>query len=403
MFLLYSDYYMKRIVLVGAGHTHIELALRSAEIVSDGHELVLINPYRMHPYSGMGPGLLSGTYSAADVLLPAARLVEEGGGRFIDDRVTGMDPQRRVLTLEDTGELSYDLVSFNLGSEPFDVPGGADHFAVKPISNLAEARTAIERRAMRQRSVRIAVIGGGPGGVELAGNSAHLLSRLQVAKPEIALYTGSGTLGGVSGERERFVEKRLLGSGVTIYRGERRRPDELDSDVVLLASGIRPPKVQEKLGLPLSADGGIRIDRYLRSVSFPQVFAVGDCATFEEHPLDRVGVFAVRMQPVLLENLKRSAAAGSSEEPRAGNPGNAGSPEHANPPANGGTAGNSDNGLIPFVGTHVYLAGFNLGFGHGLLYRGRWTLWGRPAFKLKNYLDRKFMARFQSAVARARA
>ncbi len=363
---------MSRIVLVGAGHTHIELARRTADFVAAGHEIVLINPFRSHPYSGMGPGLLAGTYSLADVMLPAAALVEQKGGRFVAGSVSGLDPERNRIELEGGETIGYDSVSFNLGSEPVGDTSGDHVYPVKPISTLALLRQAIERRSLEAATIRVAVIGGGPGGVELAANSAHLLDALRVADPRIDLFTSDNPLAGVRGAREAYVERRLLAAGVRIHRGRRAKPAEVDADFVLLAPGIRPPAVTRRLGLPLSDDGGIVIDRFLRSTAYPNVFAVGDCATYADGPLDRVGVYAVRMQSLLAHNLLQRS----------------------------GSSGGNDLALKPFTATHKYLAGFNLGFGLGLLYRGRWTLRGRAAFALKDRIDRGFMRRYHDAVRR---
>ncbi len=363
---------MKRIVLVGAGHTHIELALRAREFVDAGIEVILINPLRSHPYSGMGPGLLSGLYSAADVLLPAAALIEQAGGIFVRDRVVAVDPTMQVVRLEHGDSLRYDVISFNLGSEPIVEVDGYGRFPVKPISSLAEARRAIELQSTRDATIRIAVIGGGPGGIELAANAAHLLDSLNVVRRQVNLYTGDSPLGNVRGRRERYVESALARAGVRINRGVRVSPDDIDADFVLVASGIRPPGVLGAFGLPLGDDGGILTDKYLRSTAFENVFAVGDCATMQDSPLDRVGVYAVRMQPILLSNLRFAVSDGKDE---------------SDPAA-----------LLPFTGRHKYLAGFNLGYGRGLLYRGRWTVTGRTAFRIKNRIDCGFMRRYQQAV-----
>lgn len=363
---------MKRIVLVGAGHTHIELALRAGEFLRAGHEVVLVSPSRSHPYSGMGPGFLSGVYSASDVLLPAAALMEQAGGTFVCDRVCALDPSEQVLSLEHGESLRYDVVSFNLGSEPNLEVDGEGRYPVKPISSLGEARRAIELRSTRNAAIKVAVIGGGPGGIELAANTAHLLDSLRVARRQVDLYTGNNPLGNVRGRRERYVESALTRAHVRIHRGCRVLPDELDADFILVASGIRPPKILENFGLPLADDGGIVTDEYLRAAGFENVFAVGDCGSMRDSPLDRVGAYAVRMQPLLFSNL--GFVASDRDDP--------GGPRT----------------LLPFTRRHRYLAGFNLGYGRGLLYRGGWTLTGRAAFRIKDRIDRRFMRRYQRAV-----
>ena len=399
------------VVLVGAGHTHVELLQQGHRFADAGLELVVVSPDRTHPYSGMGPGLLGGTYSIDDISLPIADLAARAGARFVQQAVVSHDPQSRTLILSDGSTLGYDLVSFNVGSEV-----AADESAegrlraggrqaacpvipVKPIAGLAAAREVIEAVCRGGRGARVAVVGGGPAGVELAGNVAWLLAQcgrplgapvapvsagaVRDAGSRVDLYTSERPLAGLSGRRLRSVQRCLEASGVRVHRGPRvdvavlcadsggaavvpglEAAEPPAPDLVLLATGIGPPRALHAFGLPCAPDGSIVVDRYLRAEGHDRVFAVGDCAWFADEPLDRVGVYAVRMQRVLLGNLLATAA---------------GIP------------------LQPFTATGPYLGGLNLGFGRGILYRGPWTLRGRLAFFIKDWIDRRFMRRYPRA------
>ncbi|TVR02136.1 MAG: pyridine nucleotide-disulfide oxidoreductase [Spirochaetaceae bacterium] len=373
------------VVLVGAGHTHVELLLQGHRFTEAGLQLVVVSPEPAHPYSGMGPGLLGGTYSVADISLPIGDLAARTGARFVQQSVVSHNPQSRTLMLADGSALGYDLVSFNVGSE---VPADAGRSAVcpvipvKPIAGLAAAREVIEAACRAGRGARVAIVGGGPAGVELAGNVAWLLATLGApaaaagAESRVDLYASDRPLAGLSGRRQRYVERCLKASGVRVHHGQRVDVAALcggaagllpsPPDLVLLATGIGPPRALDAFGLPCAPDGAILVDRYLRAQGAEHVFAVGDCASFAEEPLDRVGVYAVRMQRVLLRNLLATAA---------------GTP------------------LQPFTATGPYLGGLNLGFGRGILYRGPWTLRGRPAFRAKDWIDRRFVRRYQRPVA----
>ncbi len=133
----------RRLVLVGGGHAHLFTLKRAGSLVAQGHEVLLVTPQRYHYYSGMGPGLLSGTYSARQCRVDVAALARAGGGRVVEDRVVGLDPERRILSLASGGTLTYDLVSFNTGSRvPAErVPGAGEHATpVKPVENLIQLR-----------------------------------------------------------------------------------------------------------------------------------------------------------------------------------------------------------------------------------------------------------------------
>jgi NADH dehydrogenase FAD-containing subunit len=109
-------------------------------------------------------------------------------------------------------------------------------------------------------------------------------------------------------------------------------------------------------------DGGLLVNRYLQSTAFDNIFGGGDCICYQESPLDKVGVYAVRQNPVLFHNL---VAALEGRELQAFDPGG------------------------------DYLLIFNLGDGGGIFYKKPILFGGRLAFAIKDYIDRKFMRRFQ--------
>jgi NADH dehydrogenase FAD-containing subunit len=136
-----------------------------------------------------------------------------------------------------------------------------------------------------------------------------------------------------------------------------------DFDFIFLALGVKPSPIFEASGLPTGPDGGLLVNRYLQCPDFPNIFGGGDCIFFKDQPLDKVGVYAVRQNPVLLHNL-RAQLAGAS--------------------------------LMPFDPGGDYLLIFNLGGGTGVLSKGWLQFGGRLAFMVKDYIDRKFMRKFQA-------
>ena len=75
-------------------------------------------------------------------------------------------------------------------------------------------------------------------------------------------------------------------------------------DFIFLATGVKPHPVFANSKLPVGPDGGLRVNRYLQSVEFKTIFGGGDCIYFEHAPLDKVGVYAVRQNPILRHNLQ---------------------------------------------------------------------------------------------------
>jgi NADH dehydrogenase FAD-containing subunit len=137
---------------------------------------------------------------------------------------------------------------------------------------------------------------------------------------------------------------------------------EIPADVIFLTWGIQPSRVFKNSDLPTGADGGLLVNAYLQSIKYPEIFGGGDCIGFQEKSLDKVGVYAVRQNPVLYHNL---LAAVTGTEMR------------------------------PFDPGGDYLLIFNLGNGKGILWKKKIIWMGRLSFYLKDTIDRRFMKRFQ--------
>jgi|GEM_PF-31351 len=136
----------RRLVLGGGGHAPLTALTRVSDYVARGYSVVLISPAPYHYDSGMGPGMLGGTYRPQDIRFHVKQMVEERGGTFISGVVSRIDPASRRLILGDGAEVPYDVVSFNTGS---GVPTGGIEGAppdtivpVKPIEGLLRARRA---------------------------------------------------------------------------------------------------------------------------------------------------------------------------------------------------------------------------------------------------------------------
>lgn len=364
-----------RVLLVGGGHAHLHALANAGKLIQAGAEVTLISPSPHHYYSGMGPGLLSRLYSAEEVRFDVKALITSRGGRFQEGRVVGFDPAKGEAVLEGGSRLSYDLVSFNTGSRiPGErIPGSREAIPVKPIERLLEGRRLLLARSP-QDPVSVAIVGGGPAGVELAGNVDRLL-RSRGSEGSISLLEGGASLlPGKPPRAGRLAAEALSRRGIRIRTGFRtvsldggratsETGEEVPYDLALLAIGIVPHSLFRDSGISTGPSGGLLVNEHLQSVDRPDVFGGGDCVSLRDRDLDPVGVHAVKEGPVLLENLLRSLR---------GRPLQSYSPQRR------------------------YLLIFNLGDGTGILVWGPFALRGRWAFHLKNRLDSSFMARYRA-------
>ncbi|MFZ5450153.1 MAG: NAD(P)/FAD-dependent oxidoreductase [Thermodesulfobacteriota bacterium] len=365
----------KHLVLVGGGHAHLTCLKMLKNIVDQGHRVTLISPAEYHYYSGMGPGMLAGTYSPQEIRFNVRRMAESAGGEFVLGTVVRIDCQSRVLDLATGQKIEFDVVSLNTGSSiPMDtvrVVSQENVFPVKPIDNLLKAQKLI-LSLLGSEKLRILVVGGGPAGLELAGNAWRLVHNHGGAS-RITLLAGKRLMTNFPDKVRHLALKSLLARQIEVIEGVHLSTLEsgyalLDEgrqipfDVALLALGVKPASLFSDSGMATGSDGGMLVNKYLHAVDHPGIFGGGDCISFQDRPLDKVGVYAVRQNPILYHNLLASL--------------------------------NGQN-LIPFHPQSDYLLIFNLGDGRGIFRRRNWVWNGRLAFYLKDYIDRKFMKKFQ--------
>jgi len=367
----------KHLVLVGGGHAHLTVLLNLAGYVQRGHRVTLIGPSPYHYYSGMGPGLLSGIYRPQDVRFHVKKIAEDRGGVFVQDRVIHIDPSQRTLNLKSGNRVSYDVVSFNTGS---DVPLGSlisvppeNVVPVKPVFNLLQARRLIVPD-LKQKAMNLIVVGGGPAGVEVTANLWRLVNQNR-GKATIKLIAGRKLLGGLPEKVRSKALRSLTGRDITVTEGRHVKEITRDEirltdgssnpfDVAFMALGVQPSRIFRDSGIPTGPDGGLLVNAYLQSVAHPEMFGGGDCISFAEGPLAKVGVYAVRQNPILYHNL---LAALEGKE------------------------------MKTFMPQKDYMLIFNMGNGRGILWKKNFLWEGRLAFLLKDYIDRKFMRKFQVA------
>src|SRR5262245_43482760 len=117
------------VVLVGGGHTHVQVLKRWAMAPPPGVRLtgVVDRPIAIH--SAMVPGLVAGQYQRAELEIDVWPLARRAGARAIAARAVGVDPGERQIALEGRPPLSYDTASFDVGStvSGLDLPGVRDH------------------------------------------------------------------------------------------------------------------------------------------------------------------------------------------------------------------------------------------------------------------------------------
>lgn len=368
---------MKRLVLAGAGHAHAQVLLAWVRQPVPDTELVLVSPQSQAPYSGMVPGWLAGTYRFDEIVVDFSALCAAAGARWLPGELQSLDPRRHSLQLDDGATLDYDLLSLNLGSTLNPPPtAAATLLSMRPLANLHDAWDDLLRRWQLDDDdapFHVTAVGGGAAGFE---SLLAALARLRALRPQRRLLgrlltRGSSLLPGLAPAAVRAAQCALVQAGVDLQLGTAwSEAVAARSDLVLWATGAEAhawqADAQRRGGLAVSERGFIRVDASLRSVSHPQVYAVGDCAEWAQ-PLPKAGVYAVRMGPVLDQNLRAALGQGMA---------------------------------IDYVPQHRYLVLLASADGRAIASRGRFGAAGRWVWRWKDHIDRSFIGRFATPALR---
>jgi NADH dehydrogenase FAD-containing subunit len=364
----------KHLVIVGAGHAHLTVLKSLKDFSNSGRDVTVVSSSPLHYYSGMGPGMLSGIYRPEEIRFDVKKMSEDRGAAFVEDKVVRVRPDERKIDLQSGNEIAYDVISFNTGSfVPVDdqMHTGEAVITVKPIENLLKARLKIIE-ALKERALRITIVGGGPTGVEMAGNLDRLAKNVS-GQCRITVVAGTLLLAKFKNSVRRRVLNSLTRRNVNVIESVKvtaidgnavklSNGGALESDFIFMAVGVRPSPLFKDSGLPTGPDDGMLVNQYLQSVAYAEIFGGGDCISFQPQPLAKVGVYAVRQNPILLHNLQ--------------------------------CALNGD-GLQPFVPQKSVLLAFNMGDGTAVVGWHSLVWGGKLGFALKNYIDQTFMKNFQ--------
>lgn len=319
---------VKDLVLIGGGHTHA-VALRMFGMKPlPGIRLTLITDTSHTPYSGMLPGHVAGFYDFDDCHIDLRRLAQFAQAQLYLDRAVGLDLENKKVLCANHPPVAYDVLSIDIGSTPaaVDVPGAAEYaIPAKPVPQfLSKWNQLVEEFAQNpHQPIRLSIVGGGAGGVELAMTMQQRLLQIlkQAQLPQEMLqihvfHRGAELMSGHNRWVRRHLHSLLINRGIQVHLEEtvcEVLPDKIrcesgltvECDYTFWVTQASAPQWIEESGLKTDLEGFILVKETLQSLYHPDVFAAGDIATMIDHPRPKAGVFAVRQGKPLFENLRR--------------------------------------------------------------------------------------------------
>ncbi|MBA2483314.1 MAG: FAD-dependent oxidoreductase, partial [Nitrosomonas sp.] len=372
--------YIKNLILIGGGHSHIAVIKELGMKPLPGVRITLVSENTYTPYSGMLPGLIAGHYNFDDCHIDLRKLCQWANIRFISSKVKSINIKENKVICHQYPSLFYDLLSINTGSTPrlHTIHGALKYgHAVKPINKfISQWQLWLRAAATTTQTREIIVVGGGAAGIEVLLAMRYRLHNTGNIRAKFTLICSEESILSSHNQRvQKFFQQHLIALGIKIITNQKAvsitahqllltNGQKLDVDFVTWAIDAGAQSWLAESGLQCDSKGFIQVDKFLRSISHPEVFAAGDSAAFTPSPLPKAGVYAVRQAPILTKNLIASLKKQS---------------------------------LHPFKPQHRYLSLLTTGERHAVASRGLLFAKGKWVWHWKNHIDRKFMARFNPA------
>lgn len=373
---------MKRLVLLGGGHAHVEVLRSLALQPMPDVETTLVTPHHRLLYTGMIPGVIAGHYSLAEAAIDLVKLAASAKANVVLTTATSVKPVEREIVCADASTMPYDVLSVDVGSSPVvgNARGVEQHAVVmRPLEGLVRGWADVRAHALAGKVRSISIVGAGGAGVELAlAMDFGLRRQMKGDTPHVRVLTDAPVAmaefnEGARARLRRRLAKRNIGVHVSsevaeVGSGFVRLASgiEFASDATFWATGAGAPEWLKRSGFATDKKGFLLVNDFLQSVSFREVFGAGDCVSQEQRPLPKAGVFAVRAAPRLASNL-RAALAGVALE------------RHITSPR--------------------FLALVSAGGKRAVGVWGDLSFGGMLAWRWKDSIDRRFVARYRSIAA----
>jgi NADH dehydrogenase FAD-containing subunit len=283
-----------RILVIGAGYAGLLFTMRLAgKVARQDVHISLVNEsdtfterVRLHQFAT----------NQAVRWRSLPQMLRQTNVQFIQGRVTSIDPERHKVVVVDrqqTQDLEYDYLVYALGSmtDREAVPGVAEYAytltATGPFS-AAALREALP--SVQARHGHVVVGGGGATGIETAAEVATAYPYIKVhlvTQGSLGLFWGKAVASFIHRSLTRMGVEIIDQTTVTAVRAKSVVTDkgsEIPYDLCVWTGGFVAPSLAREAGLAVNERNQIVVDPYMRSISHPEIYAIGDAAHPQEDP-----------------------------------------------------------------------------------------------------------------------
>jgi NADH:ubiquinone reductase (non-electrogenic) len=285
-----------RICILGGGFGGLYTALRLNELPwrkSEQPEITLVDSRDRFLFSPFLYELLTGELQTWEIAPPFEQLLQNTNIRFCQQVVTAIDIEAKEVQLSEGEALTFDYLVLAMGGEtPLDIVPGAAEYAI-PFRTIEDAYRLEERlrllEASDQDKIRIAIVGGGYSGVELACKLADRLQergRLRLIERDDRILRSSPNFNREAAQRALQQRRVWVDLETTVQSIEastmaleyRQQVDPIPVDLVLWTVGTRISPIVQSLPLKHNKRGQVMTTTTLQAVEHSEIFALGDLA-----------------------------------------------------------------------------------------------------------------------------
>ena len=312
-----------KVVILGAGFGGLTAA-RALDRIAD---VTLVDRHNFQTFLPLLYQVSTAGLAADHVAYPIRGALRKTKVKFRMGSPISVDHKNKSVKLDSSEVLNFDYLIVALGSatNDFGITGVADNtLGMKTVNEALAIRSEIMRRFEDlcrfedETKFSIAVIGGGPTGVEMAGAIAELkrgplTSDNEAAARNIDVYlveAGSRVLPALSPKLSERTKKDLEKLGVKVLTNaavKEVKPRQIifadgktiPSEVTVWAAGVQGEPAMKKLSIP-SESGRIVVEPTLQVTNYPDIFAIGDIAGAK----GKDGRFLPMVAPVAMQQAR---------------------------------------------------------------------------------------------------
>jgi NADH dehydrogenase len=300
----------KNLVIVGGGFAGVYTYQSLPAIVKKHYSITVIDQHNYFLFTPLLHEVATGSLDTNHVVEPLEKILGPEV-RFVQDTVIAFDHENNIITLQDSEPINYDIAVIALGSQTnfFETPGAQEKsFVLKTLSDaqrikdhfIENFKTASMMSSKEDRIAQLStvIIGGGPTGVELAGETAELFydtfaryyeGSFDANEAQIYLVNrGDALLKSYAPSSQYYAQKVLREKGVKVINNtgvvevsdagaHTKDGDIIAASTIIWAAGVKPQVVDSVT--PKDHDRHrLKVSETLQMKNHPNVFVLGDMA-----------------------------------------------------------------------------------------------------------------------------